>query len=83
MKARIYAPPEFLLFRLTLDRLNREPSALLRRPEILLNGNMSSSPAITEDHSRTTVFVTHAAPEDNEFTLWISSKLAAAGYRVC
>jgi hypothetical protein len=31
---------------------------------------------------RTTVFVTHAAPEDNEFALWISSKLAAAGYRV-
>lgn len=32
--------------------------------------------------SRTTVFVTHAAPEDNEFALWISSKLAIAGYRV-
>src|ERR1700722_5131729 len=31
---------------------------------------------------RTTVFVTHAAPEDNEFALWISSKLALAGYRV-
>ena len=27
---------------------------------------------------RTTVFVTHAAPEDNEFALWISSKLAGA-----
>jgi hypothetical protein len=32
--------------------------------------------------SRTTVFVTHAAPDDNEFALWISSKLAIAGYRV-
>lgn len=31
---------------------------------------------------RTTIFVTHAAPEDNEFALWISSKLAVAGYRV-
>jgi hypothetical protein len=31
---------------------------------------------------RETVFVTHAAPEDNEFALWISSKLAMAGYRV-
>lgn len=31
---------------------------------------------------RTTVFVTHAAPEDNEFALWLSSKLALAGYRV-
>jgi hypothetical protein len=31
---------------------------------------------------RDTVFVTHAAPEDNEFALWLSSKLALAGYRV-
>jgi hypothetical protein len=31
---------------------------------------------------RATVFITHAAPEDNEFALWISSKLAMAGYRV-
>lgn len=31
---------------------------------------------------RTIVFVTHAAPQDNEFALWISSKLAMAGYRV-
>jgi hypothetical protein len=31
---------------------------------------------------RTTVFVTHAAPNDNEFALWLSSKLAIAGYRV-
>jgi hypothetical protein len=31
---------------------------------------------------RETVFVTHAAPEDNEFALWLSAKLAIAGYRV-
>jgi len=31
---------------------------------------------------RTTVFITHAAPEDNDFALWLSSKLATAGYRV-
>jgi hypothetical protein len=31
---------------------------------------------------RTTVFVTHAAPDDNEFALWLSSKLATAGYHV-
>src|ERR1700680_463154 len=31
---------------------------------------------------RTTVFVTHAAPDDNEFALWLSTKLAIAGYRV-
>jgi hypothetical protein len=28
------------------------------------------------------VFVTHAAPQDNEFALWLSFKLAVAGYRV-
>jgi hypothetical protein len=31
---------------------------------------------------RTTVFITHAAPQDNEFALWLSSKLAMAGYKV-
>ncbi len=31
---------------------------------------------------RTTVFITHAAPEDNDFALWLSSKLATTGYRV-
>ena len=39
---------------------------------------MTATPANT----RTAVFVTHAAPEDNEFALWLSSKLAMAGYRV-
>jgi hypothetical protein len=32
--------------------------------------------------SRETVFITHAAPQDNQFALWLSSKLAIAGYRV-
>ena len=32
--------------------------------------------------ARETVFITHAAPEDNEFALWLSSQLAMAGYRV-
>jgi hypothetical protein len=31
---------------------------------------------------RELLFVTHAAPEDNEFALWLSSKLAMAGYCV-
>ena len=43
---------------------------------------MSSPTETSESLSRATVFVTHAAPEDNEFALWISSKLATAGYRV-
>lgn len=32
--------------------------------------------------NRTALFVSHAAPQDNEFALWISSKLTTAGYRV-
>jgi hypothetical protein len=28
------------------------------------------------------VFITHAAPQDNEFSLWLNSKLAIAGYNV-
>jgi len=35
-------------------------------------------PAVRPDK----IFVTHAAPEDNEFALWLSSKLAMAGYSV-
>jgi hypothetical protein len=35
-----------------------------------------------ESAARMTVFITHAAPEDNDFALWLSSKLAIAGYRV-
>lgn len=31
---------------------------------------------------RSIVFISHAAPEENEFALWLSSKLALAGYRV-
>jgi hypothetical protein len=33
-------------------------------------------------NQRDAVFITHAAPEDNDFALWLSSKLAVAGYRV-
>src|SRR5690349_6750114 len=38
--------------------------------------------ALAPASPRTTVFVTHAAPDDNEFALWLSSKLAIAGYQV-
>lgn len=31
---------------------------------------------------RSTIFITHAAPQDNEFAVWLSSKLAMAGYRI-
>jgi hypothetical protein len=32
--------------------------------------------------TRETVFISHAAPEDNEFSVWLASKLALAGYKV-
>jgi len=39
---------------------------------------MVSHPTAT----RRTLFISHAAPEDNQFALWLSSKLAMAGYTV-
>ena len=49
--------------------------------EYIVNSRLQMIQAsVTEP--RTPVFVTHAAPDDNEFALWLSSKLAIAGYRV-
>jgi hypothetical protein len=36
----------------------------------------------TTKNRRDVVFITHAAPQDNEFALWLASKLAIAGYQV-
>jgi hypothetical protein len=38
--------------------------------------------APTATSLRNLIFISHAAPEDNEFALWLSSKLAMAGYHV-
>ncbi len=38
----------------------------------------SANPIIKPD----TIFITHAAPQDNQFALWLSSKLVMAGYKV-
>jgi hypothetical protein len=35
-----------------------------------------------EEMPRTALFISHAAPEDNPFTLWLGAKLAALGYEV-
>ena len=32
--------------------------------------------------ARKTIFVSHATPDDNEFAIWLSARLAAAGYDV-
>lgn len=34
------------------------------------------------DPKRDTILITHANPEDNEFSRWLGARLAAAGYRV-
>lgn len=39
-------------------------------------------PAIVETPSRQTVFISHANPEDNEFTAWLGTRLIGAGYQV-
>lgn len=33
-------------------------------------------------NARPAIFISHAAPEDNAFTLWLGAKLAALGYEV-
>ncbi len=32
--------------------------------------------------TRDAIFISHATPEDNAFTLWLGGRLTALGYRV-
>lgn len=34
------------------------------------------------NHMRDTLFISHATPEDNEFTIWIASRLELMGYKI-
>lgn len=34
------------------------------------------------DNQRDTIFISHATPEDNEFTIWLASRLQLLGYKV-
>jgi hypothetical protein len=34
------------------------------------------------DTAREALFISHASPEDNAFTLWLGAKLSALGYEV-
>lgn len=63
----------FALFYVNVDTPESDFHAVLE-PTIVTSGPIPAP--------RETIFVTHAAPEDNEFALWVSSKLAMAGYRV-
>jgi hypothetical protein len=41
-----------------------------------------SNNKVTAAVPRRVIFITHAAPEDNEFSIWLSAQLASAGYDV-
>lgn len=41
-----------------------------------------ASEPVTEAADRPALFISHAAPEDNAFTLWLGAKLSAMGYEV-
>jgi hypothetical protein len=46
---------------------------------------VTSQPATTREANakpREAIFISHAAPEDNAFTIWLGAKLAAMGYEV-
>ena len=38
--------------------------------------------AMNDASNRDALFISHANPEDNAFTLWLGARLAAAGYEV-
>ena len=42
----------------------------------------SSKPKDTDTEPREAIFISHAAPEDNPFTIWLGAKLSALGYEV-
>lgn len=42
----------------------------------------SSKPKETDAEPREAIFISHAAPEDNAFTIWLGAKLSALGYEV-
>jgi hypothetical protein len=36
--------------------------------------------AVTADAARQALFISHASPEDNAFTLWLGAKLTGLGF---
>lgn len=40
-----------------------------------------SDTTVTDQVTRTVIFISHANPEDNDFALWLSAKLQASGYQ--
>lgn len=48
---------------------------------LILNANRNEEPK-AKPHPREALFISHANPEDNAFSLWLGAKLAAMGYEV-
>ena len=81
---------------LARDRLGAAPPTLIEVTEDLrafllpvdIHGGclVTSQPATTRPEAnaepREAIFISHAAPEDNAFTIWLGAKLAAMGYDV-
>jgi hypothetical protein len=53
---------------------------------LLSTGDPPDSPGIRkptmDGQARQALFISHANPEDNAFTLWLGAKLTALGYQV-
>jgi hypothetical protein len=64
---------ETLLAR-SLDQLTENGWEVLRVPHVI--------PERKPRHGRELVFISHAAPEDNDFTRWLSARLSSLGYKV-
>jgi hypothetical protein len=47
-----------------------------------MNAPSPASPSSDPAAARPAIFISHAAPEDNAFTVWLGAKLAALGYEV-
>jgi TIR domain len=43
---------------------------------------VNTNDAAVNDAARAIVFISHANPEDNDFTTWLAARLALAGYEV-
>src|SRR5262249_44289991 len=65
---------------LTLRRSKQERCAATETDVVLERDCMTDRLEVKE--ARDTLLLSHANPEDNEFTLWLALQLANGGYRV-
>lgn len=56
--------------------------APLRIPVVRFDGVEGAEPNAPQEPQRRLVFISHANPEDNEFTRWLAARLSSEGYLV-